>query len=121
MLLVGTALGRLGACRRSHPNTANLGPSGQDLRPPSEEELLHGRREAGEARVLKTIGEAKTGADQLVIERANRGTEALASRASNRFGKNLRDATDHFVAHLEAERRRRETLLVSPNAGPLGR
>ena len=80
----------------------------------------HGKRE-----YFKSIGEARTRADQLAAERENRGTEALSFSTENRvmavecsaklrpFGKTLRDATNHYVHWLTSEEKKRQSLLVS--------
>ena len=79
----------------------------------------HGRRE-----YFQKVGEAKARADQLAAERERRGVESISFSTENRvmaveclakltpFGKTLRDATDHFVAHLTNEAAKQQSLFV---------
>lgn len=87
--------------------------------------MVDGRRRGnGRREYFKTVTESKTRADQLVIERENNGTAALNFSVANRvmaaectellrpFGKTLRDATAHYIAHLEAQRINSRSPLV---------
>jgi integrase len=70
------------------------------------------------------IGDARTLADQLAVERANRGAESLNFSTENRmmavccfeqlrpFGKTITDATAHYVAWLTSEAAKHKTLFV---------
>lgn len=80
----------------------------------------HGKRE-----YFKTVGEAKTRADQLATERENRGTEAIGVSTEDRmmaaecteqlrpFGKTLRDATAYYVHWLQSGDAKQKSLIVS--------
>lgn len=104
--------------RREWPKVRDLNPAGKklfvvDARP-------YGRREG-----YATKEDALTRAEQLALEIENKGTESVAFPTEARimaaecirrlepFGKNLRDATDHYVAWLKSEKHKNESRLVS--------
>jgi hypothetical protein len=86
--------------------------------------LMLDARPHGDREYFKSVGEAKTRADQLAAERENRGIEALSFSTANRvmaveclellrpFRKTLRDATTHYVNWLKADAAKNESLLV---------
>ena len=83
------------------------------------------RRRNGKREYFRTEAEAKTRADQLAVERENHGTAALNFPTAERvmavecrellapWNRTIRDATVHFIAHLEAERIRAVSPLIS--------
>lgn len=104
--------------RDEWPRVRDLTPTGKklfivDARP-------HGKREG-----FAEESDALVRAEQLALERENKGTEALEFSTSARimaqecmaklepFGKTLRDATDHYVLWLQSEKHRNESRLVS--------
>jgi integrase len=74
---------------------------------------------------FETLAQAKTFADQLAVERSNQGVESLSFSTADRiaaahciarlrkWSKTITEATDYFVDHLEHERERQDSLLVS--------
>lgn len=95
-----------------------------DMRPANMSTFMVDARPHGKREYFERIGEARTRADTLATLRENRGVEALNFSTENRvmavecleklkpFGKTLRDATEHYLAWLTAEKERKETLLV---------
>jgi integrase len=82
------------------------------------------RRGSGKREYFKSVAEAKTRADQLSVELENHGTAALTFPARDRemavecrdllkpFDYTIRDATRHFLAHLQSEVARAAVPLI---------
>ena len=99
-------------------------PRIRDLRPTGRDLFVVDARPHGKKEYFPLLRDAKTRADQLQVERDNKGVEAIGFPTETRimarecmdklapYGKTLREATDHFVAWLEAERLRIESRSV---------
>src|SRR5205814_3137164 len=87
--------------------------------------MVDGRRRGnGRREYFKNLTDAKTRADQLAVERENHGTAVLNFPARDRvmavecrelltsWGKTIRDATAHYVAHLQREAINSKSRLI---------
>jgi integrase len=108
-----------------HPLLRKDWPRIRDLGPATKKRYMVDARPSPGRQYFPRIGDARTLADQLATERANRGAESLNFSTENRmlavqcleqlrpFGKTLTDATNHYVGWLRSEDAKRKTLLVS--------
>ncbi len=99
-------------------------PRIRDLRPTGRDLFVVDARPHGKKEYFALLRDAKTRAEQLALERDNKGVEAIGFPTEARvmarecmdrlapFGKTLRDATDHYTAFLERERLRVESRTV---------
>jgi integrase len=111
--------------KSKHPVIRQSWPKIIDYRDTAPKCLMLDARPHGKREYFKTVGEAKTRADQLATERENRGTEAIGFSTKDRvmaaecaeqlrpFGKSLRDATAHYVQWLQSEDAKQQSLFVS--------
>src|SRR5436190_15186108 len=111
--------------KSKHPVLRKEWPRLLDLRATPSKCVMLDARPNGKREYFKHVGEARTRADQLATERANRGIESISFSTASRvmavecaaklrpFGKTLRDATDHYVDWLSNEEKKQQSLLVS--------
>src|SRR6266496_2909003 len=110
--------------KSKHPVLRKEWPRLLDFRATPSKCVMLDARPHGKREYFKHVGEARTRADQLATERANRGVESISFSSANRvmaiecaaklrpFDKTLRDATDHYVDWLKAEAAKHSSLVV---------